>query len=76
MGLVADLLQRLQCRRGRVEQQWLQALAAIDLLALLGQRDDRQVIEPEILQHLEPHVELTAAAVDEHQVGQHRALFE
>jgi len=30
----------------------------------------------EILQHLEAHVELPAAAVDEHEIGQHAAFLQ
>src|SRR5919108_3003889 len=74
--LVPDLLQRVQRGRRRVEQQRLATVARVDLLLLLGERDDGDPVEPEILQNLKAHVELAAAAVDEDEVGQHASLLE
>ena len=74
--LVADLLERVECGRRRVEHKRLEALADVDLLLLFGQRDDREVVEAEVLEHLEPHIELAAAAVDQDQIRQGRPLLQ
>src|SRR5207247_6480595 len=68
VGLVADLLERMERGRRRVERERVEALADVDLLLLLGERDDGKVVEAEVLQHLEPHVELATAAVDQAEI--------
>src|SRR5881394_64605 len=74
--LIPDLLERVERGRRRVEHQGVEALADVDLLLLLGERDHGEVIEAEVLKHLEPDVELAAAAVDEDEVRQGRPLLQ
>src|SRR5215470_1185259 len=74
--LVAELLQRVQRRRGWIEQQRLAAVARVDLFLLLRQGYDRNPVEAEILEDLEPDVELAPAAVDEDQIWQHAPLLQ
>ena len=54
----------------------MQAVGLVDLLGLLREPDRRNVVEPEVLQHLEPRVQLAAAAVDQDQIGQHAPQLE
>src|SRR3989475_12133099 len=75
-SLVPDLLQRVQRGRRRIEQQRLTAVGGVDFLLLLGECDNGDPVEPEILEHLQPDVELAAAAVDEDEVGEHAPLLE
>src|SRR5947207_6327754 len=58
--LIADLLERVERGGGGIEEERMEALADVDLLLLLGQRDHREVVEAEVLEHLEPDVELAA----------------
>ena len=76
VGLVADLLQRVERGRRRVEDEGLEAVPLVHLLLLLGERDDREPVESQILQDLEPDVELAPAAVDQDQIGQRAPLLE
>src|SRR5947208_9586613 len=76
VGLVADLLERVERGRRRVERERVEALADVDLLLLLGERDDGKVVEAEVLQHLEPHVELATAAVDQDEIREWRPLLQ
>ena len=80
MGFVADL--RHQHQRGRVvaqidlgpavgEHQLLQAhLAALAFF----HPDDAPEVEPKLLKHLARHAHLAFAAINQHQVGQARAV--
>ena len=45
------------------------------LLALLGQADDRQVVEAQLVEHLLGGVHLARAAVDDHEVGHRPATL-
>ena len=76
MSLVPDLLERVERRRRRVEHERVEAFADVDFLLLLREGDDGEVVEAELLQDLQPHVELAAAAVDQDQVRQRRPLLQ
>jgi hypothetical protein len=76
MGLVADALQRVERGRSLIEHEGVQAVGLVNLFGLLGEPDGRNVVESEVLQHLERDVELAASTVDQDEVRQHAPLLE
>src|SRR2546427_4261 len=74
--LVPDALERVERGRRRIEDERVQAVGLVHLLGLFREPDGRDVIEPEILEHLERDVELAAATVDQDEIGQHAPLLE
>src|SRR6267378_7216664 len=74
--LVADLLEGVECGRRGVEDERVEALTDVDFLLLLGQRDHREVVEAEVLEYLEPDIELAATPIDQNQVRQRRPLLQ
>ena len=54
VGLVADLLERVERGRGQVQHERLEPVRRVDLLRPLGQRDHGHVVETDGLERLEP----------------------
>ena len=68
--LVAQALHEVEGLRVGRQHDRLGASGQEHLLALLGQADERQVVQAELIEHLAGGADLALAAVDDDQVGQ------
>jgi hypothetical protein len=66
---VANALEELEGSAVVGELEWLGTAGAIDFLEFLGQTDDRDVVEAELLEFAAGGAELALAAVDDDEVG-------
>ena len=70
VGLVADVLEQPQGERAAAQDDRVGPAGDVDLLLLLGQRDQGRRGDAERLEGVEGRVELALAAVDQEDVGE------
>src|SRR4051794_40087432 len=74
MGLVTRLLEEAERGRAPREADGLAAAGNEDLLLALGERDERQLAEPDRLEGGTRGAQLSLAAVDDHEIGKRTLL--
>ena len=70
VGLVADALEQLERAAVVRQADRLASAGNEDFLMLLGEADDRQVVQAERAQFLHSHAELALAAIDDDEIRQ------
>src|SRR5438874_1987002 len=76
MRFVTDHLQKLQCGIVAIESDRFVAIRNVNLLFAFRESRDRDLLDAEFVERRERGVELSAAAVDQNEIGQSLFFFE